>query len=260
MVHVRQIAGGALRRLHGMIAPRPSRHAIDQAIEAFRGHARRDVFATIEAGRRRLEADQSPLDDGSLEATGLYDRGKTVGDVTRGASKPADHCRLLHELVRSLSPRSILELGTNTGISSAYIASAAPAARMVTIDASPYRQRAAARLHREVGVDVDYVTGLFDEVLAGVLAELGPVDLAFIDGNHRFRPTLDYTAQIAAGAAPNAVFVYDDIRWSDEMARAWSEICTDPRFDKVFDLDKIGIATLAEGGNAPVVERVRLFP
>jgi hypothetical protein len=38
--------------------------------------------------------------------------------------------------------------------------------------------------------------------------------------------------------------VFDDIRWSDGMARAWSAIEADPRVEQTWDLGSMGICLL----------------
>jgi predicted O-methyltransferase YrrM len=193
----------------------------------------------IEHWRADLLQDNSLLVDGSEGPAGIYDEGQTVADACR-VSKPKASARLLHSLAAEYRPENVLELGTNVGISSAYLAAAG--CRVTTLEASPYRLRLAKGLHGRLGLQLEYVQGLFTDTLAKTLAALPPVQMAFVDGHHQYEPTLRYFEAIAEKAAPNCVFIFDDIRWSDGMRRAWKELKANPDFQTVADLGDMGVA------------------
>lgn len=67
------------------------------------------------------------------------------------------------------------------------------------------------------------------------------MDLAFIDGHHQYQPTLDYFDEILKMSSLNAVFVFDDIRWSDGMENARSQIQLDDRLGVILDLSSVGV-------------------
>lgn len=199
----------------------------------------------IEGERERLLGRNDPLKDGSLGEAGLYDDGVSVRDACLVSKQPGP-ALLLFLLTRALKPLTVIELGTNVGISSAYIGAGLKAAgqngRITTLDVSPYRQRLAKEIHRNLGIDsVSYSEGLFTDTLRPALADLGSVDLAFIDGHHQYQPTLDYFEEILAFSTPDTVFVFDDIRWSDGMKKAWSRIRSDDRLGLIVDLSSVGI-------------------
>jgi predicted O-methyltransferase YrrM len=205
-----------------------------------------DWIASIEAQRARHESSEGPLNDGTLSNAGPYDN-VTVRHASTN-SKGRRESYLLYCLTRSLRPRSVVELGTNLGISSSYIAAAlqenGDSGHIVTLDASPYRQRIAVETHRNLGLsNVSYVNGLFTDTLENTLNTLGTVDLAFIDGHHEYLPTLDYCDKIYKHSHAGTIFVFDDIRWSDGMRQAWRELQKDPRFNLVVDLNKIGVCS-----------------
>lgn len=175
----------------------------------------------IEARRAAMLNDTRPLADGSHGPAGSHDH-RTVASAC-GASKPASAARVLHALVKEFQPQTVLELGTNVGISSSYLAAAG--GKVTTLEASKYRLDHARKLHSDLGLkNVEYVQGEFADTLADAVRRLAPVDLAFIDGHHKYEPTIRYFEAIREGASPDCVFVFDDIRHSPEMERAWAEL------------------------------------
>lgn len=207
----------------------------------------------IEAERQRLLARRAPLVDGSLGEGGLYDAGQSVRDACL-VSKPAEQATLLMLLTRCLRPARVLELGTNVGISSAYIAAGlrlgGGTGKLWTLDASRYRQGIAREMHQRahLGDLVSYVPGLFADTLRPTLRAIGAVDLVFIDGHHQYQPTLDYFAAILPFATQDTMFVFDDIRWSDGMLKAWKEIREDEQLGLVVDVQSMGICVPRSGG------------
>jgi len=176
---------------------------------------------------------------------------EVMGSLSKG-SKPAHDARFLYRMVRALKPRTVLELGTNVGISSSYIALALPpGGRVITLEGRDLQLNTARELHERLRLSdrVIYSLGRFDDTLPQVLRDHQPIDMAFIDGDHHKEPTLAYTEMIARFASPGAVFVYDDIRWTPEMSDTWNILQADSRFSVVVDLKVIGITRLAAGGS-----------
>jgi predicted O-methyltransferase YrrM len=198
------------------------------------------IAGQIEKLRAEMLADRSVLADGSLGPM-AFDTGLSVADAC-DVSRRASSANVLYSLASEYGSKSIIELGTNVGISSAYLAAAG--GHVTTLDASPYRLRQAKRIHGLLGLNIDHVQGLFDDTLKDALERMAPVDMAFIDGHHQYQPTLDYFDAIAAKAAPGCVFLFDDIRWSRGMAKAWGLLRKDPRFQTVADLGAMGIGVL----------------
>lgn len=200
-------------------------------------------FEPIEAWRTAHAGDRAPLADGSVQGP-AWDAGLAVADAVRASRSAADAQRLF-SLVEEFRPAVVLELGTNVGVSSAYMRAAqvkAGAGEIVTFDASPHRVRLANDLHAHCGFDgIRYVAGLFDDTLADALKTMPPVAMAFIDGNHHLEPTLRYTDLILVHAEEGCVLVFDDIRWSAGMKAAWRQLSRDPRFEVAVDAVGMGI-------------------
>lgn len=212
------------------------------------------AYKTIELQRSLLNKNHKPLVDGSFDVSGLYDQGLTISEVNK-ASKTKFDCEILGFLAYYTAPKTILELGTNTGISSAYLSILLdhnPSFNLTTLDASPYRQRVAKGIHENLGIkNIHYVTGLFNDTLKPVLQDNKTYDFVFIDGHHQYQPTLDYFDVIYPYCNKNAVIVFDDISWSSGMKKAWEDLKKDTRFLYCVDLHKIGVCILGENDATP---------
>ena len=89
--------------------------------------------------------------------------------------------------------------------------------------------------------NINLIKGNFDDLLPGILFDLGKVDFAFIDGNHRKDPTLLYFYSLLNKINKTSILVFDDIHWSAEMEEAWELIKTHPSVTLTIDLFFIGI-------------------
>ncbi|WP_315822000.1 class I SAM-dependent methyltransferase [Paraflavitalea speifideaquila] len=83
--------------------------------------------------------------------------------------------------------------------------------------------------------------GNFDETLPAMLARLSPVELAFIDGNHRLEPTLHYFEQLLPHITDKSIIILDDIHWSEGMEQAWQQVKEHPAVTLTVDLFFIGL-------------------
>lgn len=216
----------------------------------------------IEQVRARLEASQEPMaitDHGAgsrVEASTAVPgtnaakvTTKTLGQMTL-SSKPPQWAYLLFRLVRELQPQRGLEMGSCVGISASYQAAGMRlngSGRLMSLEGADVLAERTRTTVGGLGLadNVNVVLGPFDETLAGALAELAPLDWAFIDGHHDGPATLRYMESILASCGPEAVLLFDDINWSPGMRQAWCSILTDPRFALTVDLRSVGIAVVS---------------
>lgn len=223
----------------------------------------RAVIDAIERARADLLTRTDPLDDGTLGGLGIYDRGGTVGEACAVSKGPVP-ARALYALVREFKPASVLELGTNVGISTAYLAAAlrslGGSGRITTLEGSPYRLRLARETHQRLGLEgIGYRQGLFADTLEPALEEIGDTDFVFIDGHHQYEPTLSYFDTIWQRSRPGALFIFDDIRWSRGMRRAWKRLQQDDRLSLTADLGFMGVAVGRSSPDAPVYHSRRMY-
>jgi predicted O-methyltransferase YrrM len=223
---------------HGTHSP----FVFDFITKVLNDHEHYPAYTPIEELRHMLRHDPEKLEIHDLGAGSVYRTTTTrsIASIARHVAKPRKWGQLLHRVARHYSPATMLELGTSLGISTAYLAAGAPQARLWTIEGAPAIADKARGNLNSLGVEANLITGNFDDVLPDVLARMPPVELAFIDGNHRCEPTLRYFEAVLHQAAPASVLIFDDIHWSKEMETAWDTIRNDPRVYLTIDLFFIG--------------------
>lgn len=202
------------------------------------------AYESVEALRKLLAKDQTVLeveDFGAGSVTAATTK-RTVSSITRNAAKPRKFGQLLFRVVNRYRPNTIVELGTSLGITSSYLALANPNATLVTLEGSKaVAAKALENFSRLQIGNASLVQGNFDNTLAKVLEALGHVNMAFVDGNHRKLPTLEYFRQLLPVMTSESVIIFDDIHWSAEMEEAWRQIVSDERVLLTIDLFFIGL-------------------
>ncbi|HEX8349959.1 MAG TPA: class I SAM-dependent methyltransferase [Hymenobacter sp.] len=203
------------------------------------------AFTAIEAQRKALLQRTDSItvcDFGAGSHTGAG-RQRRLCDIARTAAKPRQFGQLLFRLVNHFQPRTVLELGTSLGLTTAYLATPNSRARVVTFEGCPQTAAVALQTFQKLGLqNVTLVEGNLDETLVPALAKLGSsVDFAFFDGNHRYEPTVRYFEQLLPYRTEQSVFIFDDIHWSAEMTRAWETIKEHPEVLLTIDLFFVGL-------------------
>ena len=169
-------------------------------------------------------------------------KNRTVKEIAKSALKPKKFGQLMFRIVDYYAPKTIIELGTSLGITSAYLASASSAASVTTMEGAPVIAQLAQKNFEQLGLkNINLILGNFDKTLPLTLNKLSPIDLAFIDGNHRKEPTLRYFEQLLQHSHDHTILIFDDIHWSNEMEAAWETIKAHERVMLSIDLFFIGI-------------------
>jgi len=167
---------------------------------------------------------------------------RVVKDIARTAGRTEKFGKLLFRLVDKYCFTRIIELGTSLGIGTSYLAKANAESRIVTLEGSAEIADTAAENFRQLALSqVRQVIGNFDETLVPVLRDMQPVDLLFVDGNHRKEPTLAYFREALPYLHEGSLLIFDDIHWSPGMRAAWDEICADPAVTLSIDLFNFGL-------------------
>jgi predicted O-methyltransferase YrrM len=173
---------------------------------------------------------------------------RTIAQIAKGALKPKKYSTLLSRIVAYFQPRHVVEMGTSLGITTCYLAYGVPEASVVTMEGAPTVAQEALTTFKNLGFqNIQLIEGNFDQSLPNYLQSISAVGIAYVDGNHKYTPTMHYFNLLLAKSDEHSIFIFDDIHWSSEMEKAWEEIKADARISLTIDLFYIGIVFLKKG-------------
>lgn len=202
------------------------------------------AFSGIEIQRECLLNDSNTIFIEDLGAGSRLNKPSTrrIKDIAASSLKPKKFSQLLFRIVDHYAPETILELGTSLGISTSYLASARTSSKVVTMEGASAVAGKAKEVFAKLGLEnIALVEGNFDHTLQNTLSTLGKLDLGFIDGNHRYEPTIRYYRDMLPYLHEYSILIFDDIHWSREMEQAWDEIKKDSAVTLSIDLFFIGL-------------------
>jgi predicted O-methyltransferase YrrM len=162
--------------------------------------------------------------------------------IAARSAKSPKYAQLIFRLTKHLQPSYIIELGTSLGITTAYLAKAAPESHLITIEGCEQTAMFAIKNfanHKITNIEV--VNDSFENALPAVLERTTKADLVFFDGNHKKTPTLSYFEQCLQYVHNDSLFIFDDIHWSEEMEEAWNIIKQNKKVTLTIDLFSLGL-------------------
>ena len=203
-------------------------------------------YKKINSLRKQLQGDSSDIEVTDFGAgVGNQEHStylKNVSAIFKNNSIQTKYGELLYRLVKHLHPTHILELGTSLGISTAYMALAAPEASITTVEGCKGIAEKAAENFVKLGIkNIHQEIGNFDNILAPIINDIPKIDFAFIDGNHRKEPTIRYFESCLQKSHNDTVLIFDDIHWSEDMNEAWNIICSHKSVTLTLDIFQFGI-------------------
>lgn len=212
------------------------------------------AYAKVEKLRKELLGDTNSLtlQDFGAGGTNKGEYQCTISKIAKTSAKPAKYAKLLYRLCQYHKPKHMLELGSSLGISTAYQAlgaSQSNSINFITLEGSEQvANQAKSNFSKlDIAEKVQVGIGNFDEILSEYISKFKQFDYVFFDGNHRYQPTIDYFKQCLPLAHEDTLFIFDDIRWSDEMELAWEEIKNHPQVTLTVDLFFIGLVYFKQG-------------
>ena len=202
------------------------------------------AFNIIEAKRQKLLSDQNTINYQELGAgsnsNSFVDYKRIVSEIAKNALAPKSQAKILFYLINKYKRSNALEIGTSLGITASYLMSARPSMKLVTLEGNAEVLKIANDIFEKHQFEnIISVLGNFDDTLPSVLNENVPFDFIYIDGNHSYEATQRYFKMILPHTTEDAIFVLDDIHWSEGMYKAWQNILKHPNIKtsiEVYDL------------------------
>ena len=201
-------------------------------------------YTEIEKLRSKLLTDKKiiEVEDFGAGSAVIKTNKRAVYKMAQSSLKPKRFAQLLFRIVQHYKPKTIVELGTSFGISSSYLAFGFANTTVYTLEGASSIAAIARKNFATLGLhNVQLLEGDFSKTIPQLFSLIHKVDLAFIDGNHRKKPTLEYFTQLLKFSTPSTILIFDDIHWSREMEEAWEHIKAHEAVTLSIDLFFIGI-------------------
>ncbi|WKN30470.1 class I SAM-dependent methyltransferase [Porifericola rhodea] len=202
------------------------------------------IFDSIEAYRRSYLQNPRAININSPGAPSQASKqqNRKVSNIAAHSLSQARFSRMLFRLIQSQNHTVIIELGTSLGINTLYMSAANPDAEIYTFEGCANTAQLARQLFNEWPYkNIKLIEGNIDQTLPQSLRKLPKVDMAYLDANHRYVPTLNYFQQLRAKTHEQSVLILDDIYWSNEMRQAWVELYQRPDISLSLDLFDAGM-------------------
>lgn len=176
------------------------------------------------------------------------DHKKKISGFVKKAAMPSKYGRILFRLTNYFNSSQIIELGTGSGLSAAYLSMGNKKARLITLEACPELAKIASENLNALGLkQVDVVVGEFSEKIKHFEIDYSQPVIVFVDGNHKFNPTIEYFNFFIKSCHEDSVLIFDDIYWSKEMKQAWQYIKAQSRVPLTIDIFRMGMVFMRSG-------------
>jgi predicted O-methyltransferase YrrM len=167
---------------------------------------------------------------------------RSVAHYAKMSAMPPFQAALLHRLIHYLQPASVLELGTNLGSSLAAMALANVDTKCTGVEGNRALAELSTKHLEQLNIhNASVVCAAFNDYLH---TSNETFDLIFLDGDHRYEPTLRYFEMLKRKLSNRGVLVLHDIYHSKAMKAAWVKIKQDPEVQVTVDLFFFGMVWL----------------
>ncbi|MDL5044472.1 class I SAM-dependent methyltransferase [Oscillatoria amoena NRMC-F 0135] len=200
----------------------------------------------LESLRKRLVNDHRELVVEDLGAGSKHVKSRTrkISDIASLSLSDPKFSTLYTRIAAYCEAKTIIELGTSLGINTLYLASR-PECNVYTFEGSePIAEIASLSFEFGGARNIELITGNIDSTLYATLSRIPKIDLAFLDANHRYGPTLRYFDLVVSRSHHKTIIILDDIHDSPDMERAWSTVKNNPLVYTTADLFRCGLVFL----------------
>lgn len=205
-----------------------------------------EAFARCENYRNQLLQNHTEV---SYKIFGS-DKIESVKNICKAAASGKKWAQLLYFLTKRIDNPYFLEIGTNLGISGAYILEGMKTGKgqFITMEGlKPLCEIATDHFKTIVPEERFSVRqGVYETTFPVLIKENHKFNIAFIDGNHQKEPTVHYFNSLLEKIQPQTILIFDDINWSKGMQETWKIIIAHPKVNYYIDLYKQGIVIIDE--------------
>ncbi|HOX83282.1 MAG TPA: class I SAM-dependent methyltransferase [Chryseolinea sp.] len=200
-------------------------------------------FNSIEEIRNSLLKDERiiAINDLGSGSQVLKTTSRRISDIARSSLSPAKYARIYARLVSYFKCKTVFELGTSFGINALYL-SAPEESNVTSFEGSAEILNIARESFKTFQAqNIRVIEGNLDSTLQQQVESTDEIQLVFMDANHRYEPTMKYFEILSEKLNKQSIVVVDDIHYSKEMERAWTELKQHRLIHASADLYRCGI-------------------
>jgi len=164
---------------------------------------------------------------------------RSIQQIFRISSSKGHYGRILFQLSNYFQPKKILEFGTSLGIGTLHFHLGNPTSQITTVEACPETLSFTQDFLKDKVSNVNFIESTFSDFLTQISSE--KYDLIFVDGHHDGKATIEYMQKLEKHSHNETIFILDDIRWSDDMFKAWNSLKNSNNYNVSIDLFRMGI-------------------
>jgi predicted O-methyltransferase YrrM len=200
----------------------------------------------IEVLRLKLLENQETvtIQDLGAKSSHFKDQRRKISSVARTSLSPSSICRLYYRIIHYTNSTNIIELGTSMGLTTLYL-SHTNHLHVTTFEGNDAMVNIAlSHFEHFDKKNITLVQGNLDTTLSEFLVKSERFQIAIMDANHRYEPTIRYVNLLLKRISEKGIIILDDIHYSQEMNKAWNEIKNHPLVYGSIDLFRCGIVFL----------------
>lgn len=201
-------------------------------------------FEDLTKIRKELKTNTTTIEvtDFGAGSKKLHSNTRQINQIAKHGIAQNKQAEFLYRLVNKFVPNTMVELGTSVGLTSLYLSKASPKSTLYTIEGCSNLFHFSKELfQKQRAQNIQSINGNFNVKFPELLSQINSLDFLYIDGNHAYKPTMNYFKMALEKKNAQSIFVFDDIYWSDDMQKAWKEIYEHPEVTVSLDLFYFGI-------------------
>lgn len=149
---------------------------------------------------------------------------RSVKDIATVSLSNQKFSALYARVIDYFQCKQVLELGTSLGINTLYLAQS-KLTRVTTFEgAATIAEIARDTFKFAASKNIKLIEGDIATALPYYLRNSPKIDFAFVDANHRYKPTLHNFEHLLDASHEKTILVFDDIHLNEEMEQAWEKI------------------------------------
>lgn len=154
----------------------------------------------------------------------LASNERWVKDIARVSLSHQKFSALYARVIDYFQCKQVLELGTSLGINTLYLAHSKTSSVTTFEGAASIAEIARDTFKFADNKNIRLIEGDITTTLPYYLRNTPKIDFAFVDANHRYKPTLHNFEHLLDASHEKTILVFDDIHLNKQMEQAWEEI------------------------------------